>query len=319
MSTFIGTALTRRNDLHVITQISLPSCVPRSSQGTNRNCHARVGFPSQHPPPFIPRTPRVRTCALSCSSSRPNSWKSLLRTYSRVHGCQRALAERLCTQNCWRTALVCNGRRMGSAYPRTCHLDEPAPIPNLHHRERQLCPPHPPLRLDHYAHGSDANRHCPLCPIHHHASTLFAEQIYPDARTVWQDPWSFPTSQDSSIVQPDVAPTPYVQQQSWHSEVHLTGYEPRSVRASSSGQLTTTICIRYANHCRQIVLQNAFMNVYDPYKPSSVPQHESFDPLHHHIRWCRQMIQGDNRFFSQPIYTTATFRAFTAQIRRRDA
>jgi len=80
------------------------------------------------------------------------------------------------------------------------------------------------------------------------ASTLFAEQIYPDARTVQQDPWSIPTSQDSSIAQPDVAPAPYVQQQSWYSEVHSTSYEPRPVHASSSGQLPAAIRFRYTNH-----------------------------------------------------------------------
>lgn len=109
------------------------------------------------------------------------------------------------------------------------------------------------------------------------ASTLFAEQIYPDAQTVQQDPWSIPTSQDGSIAQPDVAPAPYVQQQSWYSEVHSTSYEPRLVHASSPGQLPAAVRVRRTNGRRLTVSRNAFTNDYDPYKPSSVPQHQSFD------------------------------------------
>lgn len=81
------------------------------------------------------------------------------------------------------------------------------------------------------------------------ASSLFAEQMYPDAHAAQHDPWAIPTSQDKSMLQSEVAPAPYVQQQSWYSEVHSTSYEPRSGRTSSPGQLTTVIRTCHANEC----------------------------------------------------------------------
>ncbi|KAI6099870.1 hypothetical protein EDD16DRAFT_495133 [Pisolithus croceorrhizus] len=80
------------------------------------------------------------------------------------------------------------------------------------------------------------------------ASSLFAEQMYPDAQASGHDAWSLPPSQDSNA-QVNGTHGPYVQQQSWYSDVHSTGYEPRS------------------SHTSQPV-RSAFTSDHDPYRPS---------------------------------------------------
>ncbi|KAI6022684.1 hypothetical protein EDC04DRAFT_305920 [Pisolithus marmoratus] len=91
------------------------------------------------------------------------------------------------------------------------------------------------------------------------ASSLFAEQIYPDAQSSAHDAWSVPTSPDSNA-QVNGTHGPYVQQQSWYSDVRSTGYEPRS------------------NHNAQPAVRNAFMSDHDPYKPSHQGHHQSPAP-----------------------------------------
>ncbi|KAI6150749.1 Sec23-binding domain of Sec16-domain-containing protein [Pisolithus tinctorius] len=92
------------------------------------------------------------------------------------------------------------------------------------------------------------------------ASSLFAEQMYPDAQASGHDDWSFPTTQDSKAQQVNGTHGPYVQQQSWYSDVHSTGYEPR------------------LSHTPQPVVRNAFTSDHDPYKPSAHSQHQPPDP-----------------------------------------
>ncbi|KAG1715700.1 hypothetical protein ID866_1463 [Astraeus odoratus] len=86
-------------------------------------------------------------------------------------------------------------------------------------------------------------------------SSLFAEQMYPDAQVSQQDPWSIPTNQDNSASQSNIARAPYDQHQSWYTDARSTGYEPLSTHAS------------------QPAARNAFTNDYDPYKPSPATPH----------------------------------------------
>lgn len=86
------------------------------------------------------------------------------------------------------------------------------------------------------------------------ASSLFAEQMYPDAQASGHDAWSLTPSQDSNA-QVNGTHGPYVQQQSWYSDVRSTGYEPRSVHTSQP-------------------VRNAFTSDHDPCRPSSEGHHQ---------------------------------------------